>query len=152
MDTTTETLTYREIGARLGISPDAARMKAKRMARKGRWRLLPSNHPSDTVRVEVPLGDLVPAEPSPERAAPDAADARDWLLHMVSEAHARVNDLTEQLLAEKDARRRDAAELAAAEARELGTAEELRQARAALAALERQARRPRWRLWRTHDD
>ena len=52
-------LTYRELADRLGASPDAARMKAKRAVNKGRWRIIPGNHPNDPVRVELPAIDIV---------------------------------------------------------------------------------------------
>jgi hypothetical protein len=53
-----ERLSYRELAERLSISPDAARMKAKRKVKAGLWRLIPGNHPSDRVTVEIPANDL----------------------------------------------------------------------------------------------
>jgi hypothetical protein len=55
-------LTYRELAERLGLSPDSARIKAKRR----KWLTVPGNHPSDPVRVLVPVEFLDP-ERSPER-------------------------------------------------------------------------------------
>ncbi len=66
----TTRLTYRQLGERLGITPDAARMKAKREAKKpgATWRLIPGNHPSDPVHVELPEAELPDAPP--ERSPP----------------------------------------------------------------------------------
>ena len=61
-------LSYRQLGERLGISPDAARVKARRWSQLGRWRLIPGNHPNDPVYVEVPQSDL---RRRPERVAPE---------------------------------------------------------------------------------
>ncbi len=56
-------LTYRELGERLGLSPDSARIKAKRR----KWQTIPGNHPSDPVRVLVPVeflnGERTPSAP-----------------------------------------------------------------------------------------
>jgi len=51
-------LTYRDIAERLGISPDAARMKANRKAKAGHWRLLPDEAPGGERLVEIPSADL----------------------------------------------------------------------------------------------
>src|SRR3954451_8626026 len=50
----TVSVTYREIAERFGIGVEGARLKAKRRAAKGLWRIVPGNHPQDVVRVEVP--------------------------------------------------------------------------------------------------
>jgi chromosome segregation ATPase len=52
-------LTYRELAERLGIEPDSARIKARRLAKSGRWKLIPGNHPGAASTVEVPAADLV---------------------------------------------------------------------------------------------
>jgi hypothetical protein len=52
-------LTYRELAERLGIEPDSARIKARRLAKSGRWKLIPGNHPGAASTVEVPVADLV---------------------------------------------------------------------------------------------
>src|SRR3954451_16611292 len=52
-------LTYRELAQRLGIEPDSAAMKASRLAKSGRWKLIPGNHPGSASTVEVPATDLV---------------------------------------------------------------------------------------------
>src|SRR5687768_7529371 len=57
-------LTYRELGERLGLSPDSARIKAKRR----KWQTIPGNHPSDPVRVLVPV-EFLSGERTPERTA-----------------------------------------------------------------------------------
>jgi len=57
--TDTVRLTYRELAERLGIEPDSARIKAKRHAKSGRWKIIPGNHPGATATVEVPTADLV---------------------------------------------------------------------------------------------
>lgn len=69
-------LTYRELAERLGKTPDAARMQAKRMNASGKWRIIPGNHPQDKVYIELPEEDLPPegaelARPEkPARQAP----------------------------------------------------------------------------------
>src|SRR4051812_30468239 len=64
-------LTYRELAERLGIEPDSARIKARRLAKSGRWKLIPGNHPGAASTVEVPAADLVP-EGVPGRTPPGA--------------------------------------------------------------------------------
>jgi hypothetical protein len=46
------TATYREIAYRFGIGIEGARIKTKRRAAKGLWRIIPGNHPQDIIRVE----------------------------------------------------------------------------------------------------
>jgi hypothetical protein len=48
------TATYREIADRFGIGIEGARIKTKRRAAKGLWRIIPGNHPQDIIRVEIP--------------------------------------------------------------------------------------------------
>jgi hypothetical protein len=57
-------LTYRELAERLGLSPDSARIKAKRR----KWQAIPGNHPSEPVRVLVPV-EFLNGERTPERKA-----------------------------------------------------------------------------------
>lgn len=117
-------LTYRELADRLGISPDAARMKAKRALKSGRWRILPGNHPNDPVRVELPAADAA----KPERVAgarstrspgertgrtPDRTEP-SGVVEALQSAQARIVELTDQLTAEKDRHRETAVELAKA--------------------------------------
>jgi hypothetical protein len=59
-------LTYRELGERLGLSPDSARIKAKRR----KWQMIPGNHPSEPVRVLVPV-EFLSGGRTPERKAGD---------------------------------------------------------------------------------
>ncbi len=47
-------LTYRDIAERLGISPDAARMKANRKAKAGQGPLLPDEKQGQDHLVQVP--------------------------------------------------------------------------------------------------
>lgn len=78
-------LTYRDLANRLGISPDAARMKANRKVKAGLWRFLPDDGPGQERRVEIPSADLdhLPVRPvkadAPERGEqsppPEAAPA-----------------------------------------------------------------------------
>ena len=71
-------LTYRDIAERLGISPDAARMKANRKAKAGAWRLLPDESPGGERLVEIPSaeldGMLAKAAATAERSAAVAAE------------------------------------------------------------------------------
>jgi chromosome segregation ATPase len=69
--TDTIRLTYRELAERLGIEPDSARIKARRLAKSGRWKLIPGNHPGAASTVEVPAADLV-REGAPGRTPPGA--------------------------------------------------------------------------------
>lgn len=160
-----EQLTYRALAERLDISPDAARMKAKRKVKAGNWRIIPGNHPSDAVLVEVPVDELNGAERvgreqkirsggerTPRTNEPERANALvEQALGNLADAQARIRDLTDQFIEAKDAHRRDAAELAAAEMRELGTKAELERALADIAELHGQlahAQRPWWGKWR----
>jgi DNA-binding Lrp family transcriptional regulator len=108
----TERFSYRELAERLGISPDAARMKAKRKVKAGVWRLIPGNHPSDRVTVEIPANDLgvqasrgstvhpaQRAEHNPEHIPNSMAER---LLDELVAARARNEDLTDRLIEAKD--------------------------------------------------
>ena len=61
-------VTYREIAERFGIGIEGARIKAKRRAAKGVWRIIPGNHPQDIVRVEIPKDEFEGAS-APQRGA-----------------------------------------------------------------------------------
>lgn len=162
-----ERLSYRDLADRLGISPDAARMKAKRKVKAGLWRIIPGNHPSERVLIEMPAADL---NGSPERVGgeqrqratgertPRTVEAEqgnalaEQFLASLTEAQERIRQLTDQLLAGNEAHRRDAMELAAAEMREIGTKAELERALADVAVLKDQLRllmerqrKPWWR-------
>jgi hypothetical protein len=84
-------LTYKELAEKLGLSPDSARIKAKRR----KWLTVPGNHPSDPVRVLVPVEFLDP-ERSTERKGrvrtPSAPPAND----------GEINALREHLKATRD--------------------------------------------------
>ena len=122
-------LGYRELAERLGISPDAARMKAKRAVKSGRWRIIPGNHPSDRVLVEIPAAELN----APERVGGDRservarrtqgrtlerteADAiTGQMVAALQSAQDRIRELTDQLSEEKDRHRETAMGLIQAE-------------------------------------
>ncbi len=112
-----EQLSYRDLAERLGISPDAARMKAKRKARAGLWRIIPGNHPSERVLIEVPATDLngtpervgreqphrAEGERSPRTPDPERENAlAEQLLAGLREAQDRIRHLTDQLVDAKD--------------------------------------------------
>lgn len=164
-----EHLSYRDLADRLAISPDAARMKAKRKA----WRIIPGNHPNAPVLVEVPLTELAERVPrgqarreaprTPRTASPEQPnnadgrilDALSDAVALLGPAHAQIERLHAQLIEAKDAHHRDAVELAAAEMREMGTKAELERALAEQNDLRQQVtnlrsrlvheRRPLWR-------
>lgn len=157
-----EQLTYRGLAERLGISADAARMKAKRKAKAGAWRIIPGNHPSDPVLVAVPAGELNEfervggeregrsgGERNPRTHAPEQANALvEQALASLADAQTRVRELTDQLVTAKDAHRHDAAELAASQVRELGLEAELERALADITNLRdqiTQSKQPWWR-------
>lgn len=109
-------VTYREIAERFGIGIEGARIKAKRRAAKGEWRLIPGNHPQDIVRVEMPAdefrlgthkpprttpheqGDRLPTPPSLQE--PQRRDANDLeaLVEVVSQLTAQSQSMTERLI------------------------------------------------------
>lgn len=109
-------VTYREIAERFGIGIEGARIKAKRRAAKGEWRLIPGNHPQDIVRVEMPadefrLGAIKPlrvaphdtADGLPTPASPQEPQRRDTndleaLVEIVSQLTAQSQSMTERLI------------------------------------------------------
>ena len=124
-------LTYKQLAARIGISVDAARMKAKREAKKGRWQIIPGNHPSDKVTVLIPDGDL---NDQGERVGTDAPEHLErvkgrtpkpehdeTLFTLYTDAQARIQTLTDQLLEAQN----DRIELAASTMREMSLAAEI---------------------------
>ena len=120
-------LTYRELAERLAISTDAARMKARRAAKSGRWRIIPGNHPNDPVRIELPAADAgSPNATGGEQAGRSTGERKarttprtdsDALATALQAAQARIAELTDQLTAEKDRHRETAVELAKATVR-----------------------------------
>jgi hypothetical protein len=112
-----EQLSYRDLAERLNISPDAARMKAKRKAKAGMWRIIPGNHPSERVLIELPATDLngtpervggeqvqrVGGEHSPRTQDPERGNTlAEQLLGRLGEAQDRIRLLTDQLIDAKD--------------------------------------------------
>jgi len=129
MNSETIKLGYRELAERLGITPDAARMKAKRAAKTGRWRIIPGNHPSDRVVVELPAEDMTKPERdgggrrervggATQGRTPDQTDTNGATEQMVAalvSAQDRIRELTDQLTEEKDRHRETAIAMAQAE-------------------------------------
>jgi hypothetical protein len=132
------TATYREIAERFDIGIEGARIKTKRRAAKGLWRIIPGNHPQDIIRVELPVevwnspqrspaytsNDGTPTTPpqqEPERRDTNDIDA---LVEIIPQLTAQLSAMTERLIeaekgraeAERDAAIAHAA-LASAEAR-----------------------------------
>ena len=154
-DTELARVTYREIAERFGIGIEGARLKAKRRAAKGLWRIIPGNHPQDPIRIEMPAADFLPPNSGPQRGAPNKADDRTptegppqtpnsrdpnelaALVDVVSKLTAQAADLTERLFkAEQD--RTDAKKMAE------GLAAQLEGLRAVLDVERRQAGELRW--------
>ena len=124
-------LTYKELAERIGVSVDAARMKAKRETKKGRWQIIPGNHPSDKVTVIIPDSDL---NIQGERVGTDAPERYGYtkgrtpkpehdetLFTLYTEAQGRIQALTDQLLEAQN----DRIELAAITMREMALAAEI---------------------------
>lgn len=94
-------VTYRELAEFLGISVSAARARASRARRRGRWRIVPSNHPSSPAQIELPARELVSAAApgkdnrAAERArgVPVADDVYVATLQTVREAYIHLNRL-----------------------------------------------------------
>jgi hypothetical protein len=109
------TVTYREIAERFGIGIEGARLKAKRRAAKGLWRIIPGNHPQDIIRVEVPEDEFTAGQPiqrgvpnSPNEGAPtpplqqdlqhrDTNDL-DALVEIISQLTAQSAAMTDRLV------------------------------------------------------
>ena len=124
-------LTYKQLAERIGVSVDAARMKAKRENKKGRWQIIAGNHPSDKVTVIIPEIDL---NAQPERVSTDAPERYAYtkgrtpkpeqdekLFTLYTEAQERIQALTDQLLEAQN----DRIELAASTMREMALAAEI---------------------------
>ena len=131
-------LTYKQLADRINVSVDAARMKAKREAKKGRWQIIAGNHPSDKVTVIIPESDL---NAKPERVGTDAPERYgytkgrthkpeqdDKLFTLYTEAQQRIQTLTDQLLEAQN----DRIELAASTMREMALAAEIEALKAQL--------------------
>ena len=130
--------TYRELAEAFGMTVDAARMKAKRAEKSGRWRIIEGNHPSDTKFVELPASDLekrksVGGDARPKRMAKEAPyentrtddQTVGAIVAALEAAQKRVQVLTDQLTDEKDRHKDTAIKLAQAEAHQSLAAQEL---------------------------
>jgi DNA-binding Lrp family transcriptional regulator len=157
MDGETVKLGYRELAERLGISPDAARMKAKRAAKSGRWRIIPGNHPSDRVIVELPTDDLngyervagVRRETVSRGTRGRTIDQTDTngitgqMVAALQSAQDRIRELTDHLTDEKDRHRETAIAMAQAEAGQANAASEIDRLESLIAELQT-SRRSLW--------
>lgn len=155
-------LGYRELAERLGISPDAARMKAKRAVKSGRWRIIPGNHPSDRVLVEIPAAELNAPERvggdqpervarrtqgrTPERTETDAITGQ--MVAALQSAQDRIRELTDQLTEEKDRHRETAMGLAQAEAIQANAALEIDRLEMTITDLRAELGRARRSWWK----
>ncbi|HWI04777.1 MAG TPA: hypothetical protein VNT52_13285 [Acidimicrobiales bacterium] len=122
VDTPVVRVTYREIAERFGIGIEGARLKAKRRAAKGLWRIIPGNHPQDVVRVEMPEAEFAEGQDAPRRGAahepnegtpttpPQQGDqGRDTndlvaLVDVISQLSAQALAMTERLIAAERAK------------------------------------------------
>lgn len=124
-------LTYKQLAERIDVSVDAARMKAKREAKKGRWQIIAGNHPSDKVTVLIPDSDLNNRGERVGTYAPERYDNTkgrtpkpeqdEKLFTMYADAQQRIQTLTDQLLEAQN----DRIELAASTMREMALAAEI---------------------------
>lgn len=124
-------MTYKQLAERMGVSVDAARMKAKREAKKGRWQIIPGNHPSDKVTVIIPDSDLntqgervgtdEPERYSYAKGRTPKPEHDETLFTLYTDAQARIQALTDQLLEAQN----DRIELAASTMREMALAAEI---------------------------
>jgi type IV secretory pathway VirB10-like protein len=155
-------LTYRELAARLGKTPDAARVLAKRRAEKGEWKIIEGNHPQDAKYVELPA-DAVPPDPGPDAPPPPLKTKNPEILleavcEMLADQQEQVTKLTDLLVAAKDqlaaeqaAHRKTGEELAGTIMREmmLGTALDEEQARSKKIEAENDRLKKPWRMRRS---
>jgi hypothetical protein len=122
-------LTYTELGERLGLSPEAARQRAKRRQREGRWSITIGNE-DGKARVLLEEADL--ADEVPVRAPKRTADDR-------GNVPPDNSELVVELRAERDKAREEAEtlrhELRKAGERAAGAEGEARALREALADL-----------------
>jgi hypothetical protein len=106
------TATYREIAERFGIGIEGARIKAKRRAAKGLWRILPGNHPQDIIRVEIPEeewnspqrgptntpNDRTPTLPPPQGQERRDTNDIDMLVELIPQLTAQLSAMTDRLV------------------------------------------------------
>ncbi|MES2493568.1 MAG: hypothetical protein V4579_09860 [Pseudomonadota bacterium] len=150
-------LTDRELADRLGVSAGAARMKAKRAVKSGRWTIDPGNHPSDPVRVKLPAADIAkPERVRGERVLRSAGERTgrtptrtdsDTLATALQSAQEHIAKLTDQLTAEKDQHRGTAIELATTTAKAEFLEAELDRLAADADELRDHLRRERRTIW-----
>jgi hypothetical protein len=158
-------VTYREIAERFDIGIEGARLKAKRRAAKGLWRIIPGNHPQDPIRIEMPAADFSPSNTSLQRGGshssgrgtptglppqtPNSRDPNDLvaLVEVVSRLTAQTADLTERLLQAEQGKAGAETEAAVARERADGLQAQLEGLRTVLDIERRQA----GELRREHD-
>jgi hypothetical protein len=87
------TATYREIAERFGIGIEGARIKAKRRAAKGLWRIIPGNHPQDIIRVEIPEDEFAFSQPAQRGAIYNPNDGTPTTPPQQEEERKDVNDI-----------------------------------------------------------
>jgi hypothetical protein len=127
-------LTYVELGERLGVAPDTARLRAKRRG----WEVQHGN--DGKARVRVPSGDVPDVPPERPRRNPDDALTVEGLLTELRETQADAADARQEAAVAmarlEGAERAHTAEVAA-----------LRELMVELHKLLDDARRPWWRRW-----
>jgi hypothetical protein len=106
------TATYREIAEQFGIGIEGARIKTKRRAAKGLWRMIPGNHPQDIIRVEIPEEEWNSPQRSPTHTPNDGtltplpqqvAERRDtndidMLVELIPQLTAQLSAMTDRLV------------------------------------------------------
>lgn len=106
------TATYREIADRFGIGIEGARIKTKRRAAKGLWRIIPGNHPQDIIRVEIPEeewtspqrgatntpNDRIPTSPPPQEQERRGTNDIDMLVELIPQLTAQLSTMTDRLV------------------------------------------------------
>ena len=136
-------VTLREIADAAGIGVEGARARAKRRDRAGTWRILPSNHPADPLRIEMPREDLdvgsarVPTDPDVSPLTNDAAEPPREAPHSTAldTLQARVDELREDLARERTERQQERDRANAARERVDGLTDEITKLAAQLAAV-----------------
>jgi hypothetical protein len=127
-------LTYVELGTRLGVAPDTARLRAKRRG----WEVQHGN--DGKARVRVPSGDVPEQPPERPRRDHDGTPTVEGLLAELRETQADA----------ADAHQEAAVALARLEGAERAHAVEVAAVRELVVELRKlldDARRPWWRRW-----
>jgi hypothetical protein len=124
-------LTYEELGQRLGLTTEAARQRARRRQREGRWNIVPGN---ERVRSYVLLdeADLAGEAPAalPVRTGFDQVDEQPDNRPYTPDVSRDVRALMAELRQELAERREQGGKLAEAEARVAALQVELARAQA----------------------